>query len=363
MLRRDFFTNIVVGPAAARLAGSQAPQPSGGVVFERPAAEPLHKGKVLLAVQAHSDDIPLFAAGTVAKLIQDGYTGYLVRATNDDMGDAPGLGTPGTIGEHVLGNERDNAKLVPILGLKGHFDLNYNNHCMGGVAFNELMCRLIFLIRLLKVDTVVSWDPWAHDEENPDHYMTARAVEASCWIAGRAHDYPEQLAAGLTVHAVTDQYYFARRPEITRVVDISQVIDKKVEANRANVAKGPAGTNGSRLRAELATRGLRLPLLGDDDADSRSELHQGVRAHAQPRARQAVRRRIRRGVPLCRSRGEPARLRLAGGGVRQEERGPDTIGGAPAARARRASLRAPQRERAGVGPREQEKRRQETDRS
>ena len=30
--------------------------------------------------------------------IMEGYTGYLVRATNDDMGDAPGLGTPGTIG-------------------------------------------------------------------------------------------------------------------------------------------------------------------------------------------------------------------------------------------------------------------------
>ena len=137
---------------------------------------------------------------------------------------------------------------------------------MGGVAFNELMCRLIFLIRLLKVDTVVSWDPWAHDEENPDHHMTARAVEAACWIAGREHDYPEHFAAGLKPHAVTDKYYFARRPEITRVVDISRVIDKKVEANRANVAKGPAGTNGSRLRAELAKRNLRLPLLGDDDA-------------------------------------------------------------------------------------------------
>jgi len=39
-----------------------------------------------------------------------------------------------------------------------------------------------------------------------------------------------------------------------------------VEANRANVAKGPAGTNGSRLRAELARRNLKLPLLGEDDA-------------------------------------------------------------------------------------------------
>jgi LmbE family N-acetylglucosaminyl deacetylase len=262
MLRRHFLTNIAGGAAAAQVARAQTTKP----FLERPAAGMPHRGKVLLAVQAHSDDIPLSAAGTVAKLIQEGYTGYLVRATNDDMGDAPGLGTPGTIGENVLGNERDNAKLVGILGLKRNFDLNYNNHYMGGVGFNELMCRLIFLIRLLKVDTVFCWDPWAHDEENPDHYVTARALEAACWIAGRAHDFPEHLAAGLAAHAVTDKYYYARRPEITRVVDISHVIDKKIEANRANVAKGPAGTNGSRLRAELAKRNLRLPLLGDDDA-------------------------------------------------------------------------------------------------
>jgi LmbE family N-acetylglucosaminyl deacetylase len=265
MLRRQFLTNLIAGGAGAQLARSQTTAPAS-VFLERPAQDTPHKGKVLLAVQAHSDDIPLSAAGTVAKLVQEGYTGYLVRASNDDMGDAPGLGTRGTIGENVLGNERDNAKLVPILGLKRHFDLNYNNHYMGGAAFNELLCRMIFLIRLLKVDTVVCWDPWAHDEENPDHYMTARAVEAACWIAGREHDYPEQLAAGLTTHTVTDKYYFARRPEITRVVDISHVVDKKVEANRANVAKGPAGTNGSRLRAELAKRNLRLPLLGNDDA-------------------------------------------------------------------------------------------------
>jgi hypothetical protein len=39
-----------------------------------------------------------------------------------------------------------------------------------------------------------------------------------------------------------------------------------VEANRANQAKGPAGHHGSQLRAELAKKGQRLPLLGDDDA-------------------------------------------------------------------------------------------------
>jgi len=260
MQRRDFLTRVLAGGAVLRLRTAAAQQPS--VFFERAAAGTPHKGKVLAAIQAHSDDIPLSASGTVAKLVQEGYTGYLIRATNDDMGDLPGLGTPGTIGENVLGNERDNDEVARVLGLQRVFNLNYSNHRMGDVSLNELICRLIFLIRLLKVDTVVCWDPWAHDEENPDHYMIARGVEAACWMAGRDHDYPEQLAAGLKPYTVRDKYYFVRRPEITRVVDISAVVDRKVEANRANRAKGPAGRHGSQLRAELAKRNQRLPLLG-----------------------------------------------------------------------------------------------------
>ena len=209
------------------------------MVLERSNPGQPHKGKVLLALQAHSDDIPLSSAGTVAKLIEEGYTGYLVRATNDDMGDAPGLGTPGTIGENVLGNERDNDEVARVLGCKAHFDLNYSNHRMGDVSLNELIGRLIFLIRLLKADTVVCWDPWAHDEENPDHYTLAKAVEAACWMAGRAHDYPEQFAAGLRPKAVQDKYYFARRPEITRVVDISKQIDKQCGRHSRERRQGP----------------------------------------------------------------------------------------------------------------------------
>jgi len=291
MFRRNFFGNLIAGSAIVRLAHptqqQPRPAPASEAFLERPLSGQPHKGKVLLALQAHSDDIPLMAAGTVAKLIEEGYTGYLVRATNDDMGDAPALGTPGTIGENVLGNERDTAEVARVLGCQRHFDLNYNNHRMADVSLNELICRLIFLVRLLKVDTVIGWDPWAHDEENPDHYTLARAVEAACWMAGRAHDYPEQLAAGLEPKTVEDKYYFARRPEITRVVDISKQIDKKVEANRANVAKGPAGRLGSRLRAELAKRNQRLPLLGDDDITAdRSYIKEFVMAPSRELGRQ-----------------------------------------------------------------------------
>src|SRR5881394_3811315 len=268
MFRRNFFSNLIAGSALARLAHptqQQRPPAATESFLERPVSGQPHQGKVLLALQAHSDDIPLMAAGTVAKLIEEGYTGYLVRATNDDMGDAPGLGTPGTIGDHVLGNQRDNEEVARVLGLKKVFDLNYPNHRMADVSQNELQCRLIFLIRLLKVDTVVCWDPWAHDEENPDHYQIARGLEAASWMAGRKHDYPEQLEAGLEVHAGREKYYYARRPEVTRVVDVSGVVDQMIDCNRANKAKGPAGNHGSRLRADLARKGQMLPLLGNDD--------------------------------------------------------------------------------------------------
>jgi LmbE family N-acetylglucosaminyl deacetylase len=265
--RRDLLTTSLAFSCSALLYAQEAraEQTPRDVVLERAAEGTPHKGKVLLAVQAHSDDIPLMASGVVAKLVKEGYTGYLLRATNDDMGDAPGLGTAGSIGDHVLGNERDNAEVARVLGLKRAFDLNYSNHRMADVSLNELQCRLIFLIRLLKVDTVVCWDPWGHDEENPDHVQIARGVEAACWMAGRPHDYPEQFAAGLVPHAVQEKYYYARRPEVNRVVDVSGVVEQIIDANRANRAKGPAGNHGSRLRAELAKRGQKLPLLGDDD--------------------------------------------------------------------------------------------------
>ena len=263
MKRRDFFTSMLAGLTAVKLDTALAQPASSTPVLERPLPGTPHKGKVLIAIQPHSDDIALFSAGTVAKLIQEGYSGYMIRATNDDMGDD--VGEPGSIGENVLRNEREVTEQARVLGLTRDFALNYNNHRMSDISRNELICRLIFLFRLLKADTVFCYDPWAHDEENPDHYVLAHCVEAACWMAGRVHDYPEQFAAGLQPRAVTEKYYYARHPDITRVVDISGTIEKKIEANICNVAKGPGGHHGSKLRAELSEQGKKLPLLGDDD--------------------------------------------------------------------------------------------------
>jgi hypothetical protein len=136
----------------------------------------------------------------------------------------------------------------------------------------ELRMRLIFLFRLLKVDTVVCYDPWGHYEENPDHYVTASAVEAACWMAGMGKDYPEHFDAGLQPHGVREKYYFARGAQyVNRVVDIGAQMDRKIAVNVLNVAQGPAGQQGAQLRRRLRDQGLRLPLLGDDDETANRE--------------------------------------------------------------------------------------------
>lgn len=233
----------------------------GELVIERPLAGRPHAGKVLAAIQPHSDDLPLFAAGTVAKLVSEGYTGCLIRMSNDEK-----AGRGETTGEIVLNNERDNDAVAGALGLSKVFNLNYRNHRMDNESRQEMRGRVIHIFRLMKVDTIICYDPWGHYEENPDHYVTGQVVESACWMAGSSRDYVEQLDAGLKPHGVSERYYFARGPQlINRIVDISGSIDRKVECNRVNVTQGPAGENGSRLRARLASEKRRLPILGNDD--------------------------------------------------------------------------------------------------
>jgi len=221
-----------------------------------------HTGRVLAAIQAHADDIPLFCAGTIAKLLSEGYTGYLIQTTNDEK-----CGPTPSLGETILANEREVEELARALGLERVFHLGYRNHRMDGDSPLELRARLVFLFRLLQVDTVFTFNPWGHGEENPDHWVTARAVEAASWMSGMDKDYPEHLAAGLSPHTVRERYYWVARhgQPYNRVVDISAHVETKIAAIAVNKAQGPGGNQGSLLRRQLAERGLRLPELGDDD--------------------------------------------------------------------------------------------------
>lgn len=273
MRRRNFLaSSLLAGSAQAQTpalpplheneaggTGSISYQPQ--VTIEHQRSGKPRQGQVVAAIQPHCDDVPIFAAGTVLKLIEEGCTGYLITMSDDSM-----AGGGASYGDIILKNERDTMEVSRRLGCKEAFFLKYPNHSMDAWPIAEMRTRLCFLFRLLKVDIVLVYDPSALYERNPDHYVTARAVEWAAAIAGSQWDYPEHFKAGLQPHAPKERYYFARGPQlVNRAVDISAVIDRKVEVNLANLTQGPAGHTGRELRRQLASQGKRLPLLGNDD--------------------------------------------------------------------------------------------------
>lgn len=196
------------------------------VVLETWNAEPINSNRVFAAVFAHSDDLAMLAGGLTMKLLSEGYTGYFIKTTNDEM-DSYDLSMAETV--YRLYNET--VEVTNFLGLKKLYSLDYKNHYLEHSQLSEIRHRLITLFRFLQVDTVISFDPWGHYEENPDHYITGHAVEQACWTAGRHLDLPELADIGLKPKFVTRKYLVARGPQlINRAVDITPVIDKKFDA-------------------------------------------------------------------------------------------------------------------------------------
>jgi LmbE family N-acetylglucosaminyl deacetylase len=266
--RKGFFTSAAAGAiagATARAQSAKADSAQPGVVIERADPNKPRQGKALALITPHLDDGPIFAGGTLAKLLNEGYTGYFIRTSNDEKDSYSS-----TLGETVLANERDAAAFVKAMGLKRSFDLGYRNHRMDDVSRTEIRGRLIFLFRLLKIDTVLSYDPWGHYEENPDHYVTAQAVEAACWMAAGKLDFPEHFAAGLKPQTVSEKYYFARGPQlVNRVVDITTVLPKKLAAIRSCSTMMTHMVGG--LNDALAERKLQVSALSGENRSAVEE--------------------------------------------------------------------------------------------
>ena len=259
--------------SAQTVTGGPAPE----VFIERAAAGKPHQGKVFALITPHLDETAIFAGGTVVKLLNEGYTGYLIRTSNDEKDSYKR-----SLGETVLANEQDAALLAKTMGLKQVFDLSYRNHRMDDVTRTEIRGRLIFLFRLLQVDTVLSYDPWGHYEENPDHYVTAQAVEAACWMSIGNLDFPEHFAAGLKPHSVSEKYYFARGPQLVNLCGgYSGTMQGKLSAIRScrtMIEHMVKDTNDS-----LAAKNLRIPAFTGDQTRASEEF---IQAAFQARDRQ-----------------------------------------------------------------------------
>ncbi|HLJ15252.1 MAG TPA: PIG-L family deacetylase [Bryobacteraceae bacterium] len=202
------------------------------------AADRPFRGRVLVVVTCHADDFSIFAGGTIAKLIDQGYTGYLVRITDDEKSGGPDPQ------HNAAQNDREVREVARILGLSAVYSLNFKNDELGRVPHDRLRDAVMYYLRKLKANTIYTFDPYAtYGEENPDHLAAGRAVEDAARNAGNPRYSPEQIRSGIMPQTVSDAYYWARAPiAVNTVTDTTAYLDRKIEALTHHHAQFPPST-------------------------------------------------------------------------------------------------------------------------
>jgi LmbE family N-acetylglucosaminyl deacetylase len=145
--------------------------------------------KTLLAVVAHPDDETFGMGGTLAFYANEGVEVNLICATKGEVGEVPtqmleGYSSIGELREHELNcaaNELGLAKVYFLgyrdSGMPGSPD-NHHPQALAFASVNDVAKKIAFLIRKIKPQVVVTFDPIG-GYNHPDHV----AVHNACVLA------------------------------------------------------------------------------------------------------------------------------------------------------------------------------------
>jgi LmbE family N-acetylglucosaminyl deacetylase len=210
-------------------------------VQERKAPE----HKVVLAVQAHPDDVDFTSGGTVAQFVRQGHEVHYLSVTSGNKGTHDREMTPLRIAEIREDEQREAARR---LGVKGCFFLRHDD---GEVEVNlNLRREICQVIRQVGAYSLMTFDPWRPYQLHPDHRAVGTtALDAI--IAARDHlFFPEQLTDGLDIARVFEVFLFGTAEPDTWI-DITDTIDLKLHAAKAHASqiRDPHGVRDERQRA------------------------------------------------------------------------------------------------------------------
>lgn len=174
----------------------------------------------ILAIAAHPDDVELSCSGT---LMMEKLAGKKVGIVDLTMGE---LGTRGT----PLSRAQEAEDALKVMGL----DVRENLALPDGFFQNtkEFQLEVIRAIRKYRPNVILTNAP---ADRHPDHGKAALLVKDSAWLSGLrkivTHDNDQEQEAwrpAYVFHFIQDRYL-----EPNFVYDISQVMDRKIEAIRA----------------------------------------------------------------------------------------------------------------------------------
>jgi LmbE family N-acetylglucosaminyl deacetylase len=241
-----------------------------------------------MVIAGHPDDADFGPAGTAARWIDAGSSGWLVCCTSGDQGGEDPFADPL---ELAALREREQRAAAEVVGYEGVTFL----HQPDGALVNDLALReqLVREIRTFKPDAVLCTDPEAifhrgGGVNHTDHRAAGMAAVDAVYPAARnPMAFPALARGGLDKHVVRRLYLFwSERPDVW--VDITDTIDRKLAALAAHASqiREPAKLE-QRIREWAAEEGepigvgaaeaLRLIVIDEDEVD---ELVEGAEAAA-----------------------------------------------------------------------------------
>jgi len=174
----------------------------------------------ILAFAAHPDDIELSASGTLMKHIAAGATVGIVDLTQGELGSR---GTIETRNEEAI-------RADAIMGISFRVNLKMDD---GFFEINEKNKHLIIeQIRRFKPDLVLANSLM---DRHPDHGRASKLVSESCFLSGLSKIQTSWESILQEKHRPKAVYHYIQdrfiKPDF--VVDVSEFIDRKIEAIQA----------------------------------------------------------------------------------------------------------------------------------
>jgi LmbE family N-acetylglucosaminyl deacetylase len=218
--------------------------------------------KKVLVIEPHPDDGAIMAGGTVAKMVREGSEIYFVTVTDGERGTMDrGIKSWDQLREIT---RREAREATRTLGVKDEFFLSYPNHDVTFELERELKEKFIRIIRQVRPDIVMTYDPYAPYEPNPDHRTVALATYDAVTFSHHHLECPEHIKEGLDTHIVKEVWFF-NSPNPDLLVDISDTVWIKVKAIAAYRSQIEAMIE--EVRQRLRAIGFRAPILESNDLE------------------------------------------------------------------------------------------------
>jgi LmbE family N-acetylglucosaminyl deacetylase len=180
----------------------------------------------IVAIFAHPDDLSFSGSGTLARWAEEGHNIMAVCCTNGEVGT---LRLDLTKEEVAKKREKELRAANEILGVKKTIILDFPDG--GLISAPKLREELVYYVRKLKADRVMTLDPWAPYEIHPDHVVVGRMAAEAATFSAFPLLYSEQLKEGLEPYACSEVWFmgFLGHPP-NYYIDISSTIEKKIKA-------------------------------------------------------------------------------------------------------------------------------------